>query len=256
MRPPSEDDPLPEYQGPARVTLLVIDPYLLHAYWELDPKTLPEASHAVLRIHDTTGEASSYFDLPVSLPAKNWYVHLWTPERTYYAELGLSEEGGGFTLLARSNMIQTPRCAAVAAVPETLESESQEDSVRAVEPVSQTCAPLPLPLVTAQQRDSVLQPESVLQLDSVLQPDSVSPSYDHPGVVPQPPGIPAPVDAAKLLRTRLEAIYALLEWTPRAGELAESPAPVMKPNPIEPGDLTQLAEEHFTAGVSSKSSNR
>lgn len=216
---------MPEYQGPARVTLLVIDPYLVHAYWELDPKTLPDALHAVLRIHDTTREASSYFDLPVSLPAKNWYVHLWTPGRSYYAELGLGEEGGGFTLLARSNVVQTPRAWPVAAAPETLAPATQ-DSVPAAEPVPQTPAPLPLPLVTAQQPTRA---------------------------VPSRPAIPAPVDAARLLRTRLEAIYALLEWTPRAGERSESPAPVMKPNPIEPGDLTQLAEEHFSAGVSSKS---
>jgi hypothetical protein len=259
LREPTEDDLLPEYQGPARVTLLVIDPYLVHAYWDLDQATLPEASHGVLRVHDTTEEVSSYFDVPVSLGARNWYIHFWTPERSYYAELGLSEQAGDFTSLARSNTIQTPRAwPAVGTVTSGQRSE-----------------PLPLPLVAAQQDSgaqnlSVLEPDSGVQTDIVFEPDSgvhrdsgvqrdtVLPSRDRQGAVFPASGIPEPMDAPRILRTRLEQIYASLEWMFRADRAAELPAPADVPGPppasgpAAPRDLTQHAEEHFSTGVSSK----
>ena len=273
--PSSEDDPLPGYQGPARVTLLVIDPYLVHAYWEVDPATIPESSHAVLRVYDTTGGASSYFDAPVSLPAKNWYIHLWTPERCYSAELGLIEEGGGFTPLARSNTIQTPRAWPVSAVPaaapvaavpvapaETPQTEPQ-DSEPTAEPVPQPreSAPSPLPLVAAQQPDSILPSRAQMAPRQGAVPDDIQEPLvaERTEYAPSPPPrIPKPVDAVRLLRARLEQIYASLDRLSRVGEAAESPArgdvpnPSPDANPIEPGDLTQRAEEHFSAGVSSK----
>jgi hypothetical protein len=227
------------------VTLLVIDPYLVHAYWDVDSATLPEAARGVLRVYDTTGEATSYFDVPVSFPSRNWYIHLWTPERSYYAEIGLSEEASGFTPLARSNSIQTPRAWPAAEV--ELSGAPQPTLPDDRGPISAS-EPPPLPLVTAQQPD--VQPEGVEQ---IAQPVAALPSRDREGAV-FPPRLPEPVDAARILRTRLEEIYASLEWIPRPREAAESPAnpPAPAANPNKPGDLTQLAEEHFATGISSK----
>ena len=244
---------MPAYQGPARVTLLVIDPYLVHAYWDLDPATLPETSPAVLRVYDTTGETATYFDVPLSLPARNWYIHLFTPERSYYAELGLSEESGGFTPWARSNTIHTPR-----AWPAAVLSPASEGA-----PVAPHYeAPVGQPFRAAAALPRGAPPERRLQAErpapQTLPETAVSGNtQDHP-IIP-PARVPEPLDAARILRTRLEAIYASLEWMhPAAETVAETlasedvPGPSPAANPNEPGDLTQRAEEHFSTGVSSK----
>jgi hypothetical protein len=227
---------LPAYQGPARVTLLVIDPYLVHAYWDVDPAM--ETSPGVLRVYDTTGETSSYFDLPVSLGARNWYIQLWTPERSYYAELGRNEEGRGFSVLARSNTIQTPR-----AWP-AVEMEHWDA------PATSEPAPAATPVET---------PELVLQESPPLLPLVTAPQPDHsqwgsamrcPAPEPDPPPIPEPIDAPKLLRERLEQIYSTLDWMAPPAEPSKPPE---TPAPSErPADLTKLAEEHFSTGISSK----
>jgi hypothetical protein len=236
---------------------MVIDPYLVHAYWDVNPAHYRSAVHAVLRVYDTTCETSSYFDVPVSLPARNWYVQLWTPERAYFAELGLVAEGG-FTALARSNTIQTPRAWPVAAPP-------------AVTPAAEMGETAPLPLVTAQKDTPLSQPDIVLpapesdivlpppQPDTVLPPPQLLPSRDREGAgvaaeapAPSPPPIPEPVNAAELLRARLEAIYAALDRPPGPRKAAPAPATAPPVHPNDPVDLTQLAEEHFTSGVSSK----
>ncbi len=250
------------------MTLLVIDPYLVHAYWDLDPATLPETSPAALRVYDTTGETATYFDVPVSLPARNWYIHLFTPERSYYAELGLSEESGGFTPWARSNTIHTPR-AWPAAVPATPQAEPQETAdtllieyswPEPAPPHYETPVGQPFRAAAALPRGA--PPERRLQAErpAPQTPPETAVSgntEDHP-IIP-PPRVPEPLNAARILRTRLEAIYASLEWMhPPAETVAASlasedvPGPLPAGNPNEPGDLTQRAEEHFSTGVSSK----
>jgi hypothetical protein len=244
---------LPDYEGPARVTLLVIDPYLVHAYWDVPSAKPAERTQAVLRVHDATSETGGCFEVGVSLAARNRYIQLWTPERSYYAELGLVEEGGGFTPLARSNTIQTPRAWPVAAPPALTPAEAPQMELPEIVPVAEAVEEAPLPLVTAQQDSVPLQPQTVSQNRD--REEAVSAEAPAPSATPR---IPEPVDAPTILRTRLQEIYASLDWRPRprlAGELL-TPDKIatrsLASQPHEPGDLTQLAEEHFSAGVSSK----
>jgi len=217
---------------------------------------LPEASNAVLRLHDTSGGASGYFDVPVSLPARNWYVHLRTPERAYYAELGLSEKDGGFISLARSNTIQTPRAWPMAAVPAAAPLEVP-DSVSAPELPPPPSEGLKLPLLDEAPVGQPFRAAAALPRGAPperrRQAERPAPLTPEPLVseLPAPsPRVPEPVDAAKILRARLEGIYASLERMSPPGVAPKSPAPVT--TPPQPGDLTQLAEEHFSPGVSSK----
>jgi hypothetical protein len=117
---PIEEAELPESYGATMVVLLAVNPYLVHALWDLAPGDLRQMAGPLgakprhipgrLRFHDMTGGLPrGSFDVEVDLLARNWYVHLWSPGKTYYVELGAGTEGAGFIPLARSNVIDTPR---------------------------------------------------------------------------------------------------------------------------------------------------
>ncbi len=127
--PPSSPDwenaPLPEAYGDDRLVLMPIDPYWVHAYWEMRPQSLPQPlsgtdqesgeARGILRVYDVTfidfdgTNAHSSFDIEITPRARNWYINLWNPGKTLCAELGLLHRDGTFSPLARSNMIQTSR---------------------------------------------------------------------------------------------------------------------------------------------------
>jgi hypothetical protein len=48
------------------------------------------------------------FDIEIEFEAGSWYVHLWSPEKVYQAELGVRSDDGTFAVLAQSNKIETP----------------------------------------------------------------------------------------------------------------------------------------------------
>ncbi len=115
---PAWEHPLPWSYGETRLTLLVRDPYWLFAYWELTDEGRSAAeglvgreawagARPVLRVHDTsTGTA---YDVAVNEEARNWYLNVGQPDRTWYAEIGRLTEGGRFVMMARSNTVHTPR---------------------------------------------------------------------------------------------------------------------------------------------------
>jgi hypothetical protein len=127
----SEPATLPGSYGRTYMAVFPIQPYAVHACWEVTATALERARkrlggqagevRAVLRFHDVADEraagmaASTAFDVAVDLRALNWYVDLWSAGRTYVVELGLKTRGGGFRLLARSNRVQTPRAEPVPA---------------------------------------------------------------------------------------------------------------------------------------------
>ena len=115
---------LSESYPETQVVLLPVDPYLVHVYWEVSPVHLKKAkvelgdeyarSRAVLRCHDVTNivfdgtNAHGFFDVRVDLRAKGRYVDLWSPEKSYFVELGFESESGRFFPIARSNISETP----------------------------------------------------------------------------------------------------------------------------------------------------
>jgi hypothetical protein len=114
---------LPAGYGKTRLTLMPIDPYRIHAYWEIAPADLRAARHSlgdgaetattVLRVHDVTGvnfdgtNARHMFDVEVG-GAANWYLTLWSAGKSYVGDLGLRAPGGHFVPLVRSNIVHTP----------------------------------------------------------------------------------------------------------------------------------------------------
>src|SRR6266536_941209 len=117
-----ETGDLPAFWEESTVIALPVNPYLIHAYWYVDNGDLERARRrmddrriqSALRFYDITDRVSregarASFDVDIRLEAGNWYVHLWSPARSYYADLGLKTEDGRFYPLARSNVVQTPR---------------------------------------------------------------------------------------------------------------------------------------------------
>ena len=119
IRPKRTYDDLPWSYGETELVLMPVDPFLIHAYWDFSPEDWKKVRRrrrpVVLRMYDVTmirfdgTNAHSHFDLPVALEAQNWYVPLWSAEKSLCADLGWPRPDGSFETLVRSNGIQTAR---------------------------------------------------------------------------------------------------------------------------------------------------
>lgn len=109
----------PTGYGETRLTAMVRDPYWIYTYWDIaadhenrlrEIYGLDNSSYYVIRIHDLSEEQrpGSFYDLPVNLQAREWYINVGTPNRLYQLELG-TLINGSFVLIARSNQVKTPR---------------------------------------------------------------------------------------------------------------------------------------------------
>ncbi len=108
-----------------RIIAMVRDPYWLHAYWELSRSTLGRAQAAlgqdwhtarpVLRLMDVTSEDTTSAserhvrDIEIHGGVNNWYIDVVNPPRSYRIEIGYLARRGKFFVLARSNVVSTPR---------------------------------------------------------------------------------------------------------------------------------------------------
>jgi len=120
---------LPASYGISRLVLMVIDPYWIFAYWDITGAQMARACHGrpsaktVLRVYDVTGanggaealrapgkrhRPNFSFDIEIVPGADNWYIHLWSPQRSLYADLGLLGPEGRFVGITRSNRVETP----------------------------------------------------------------------------------------------------------------------------------------------------
>lgn len=126
----------------SRVVLLAVGPYLVHSYWEVISGDIQKIKHgmgddfkgaqAVLRFHDVTNinydhtNGHGFFDVDIILQSKNWYVDLWSPDKSYFVDLGFRAEDGSFFLIARSNVAKTPRAWPATGMDEQYASVSEE----------------------------------------------------------------------------------------------------------------------------------
>ena len=236
---------LPDFYGTSKVTLAVVDPYLIHAYWDIDPSRLPAGtSSAALRFHDLSGPPAAFFEVDVDLRARNWYVHLSNPAKSYYADLGVRTAHGEFTSLVVSNKVQTPRAWPASEIPRP----EPEPAPPALAVAAAVAAPL------AVKQAFTPAPLSEPVPERVIAPAAIEPLK--------------PVDASHVLQQKLEEIYALRPWksppatTPEA-VWPDELQPRVPTRPVAssfafarihgaaPLDLTALAERRFHPGLPS-----
>lgn len=121
-----EANEIPAGYGDDKIVLMVRDPYWIYSYWEIShgkkeeirqrvgERSYREGTYAV-RIYDVTDvhfdgtNAHHSFDIVVGDFAQNWYVNIPSANRSYIADLGFITPQGQFILIARSNVVMTPR---------------------------------------------------------------------------------------------------------------------------------------------------
>ncbi len=137
-----------------RIIVLARDPYWLHAYWELSRTTLARAQAAlgqewhtaqpILRVMDVTSEDTTTSterqvrDIPIHGGVNNWYIAVLEPPRTFRIDIGYLSRRSKFYVLARSNVVSTPKAGVTDALDENW-SDVQQQFERVQNPSSIGC---------------------------------------------------------------------------------------------------------------------
>jgi hypothetical protein len=125
-----------------RIIAMVRDPYWLHVYWELSRTTLARAQAAlgqewhtarpILRLMDVTSDDTTSAserhirDIEIHSGVNNWYIDVSAPPRSYRIDLGYLARRGKFFVLARSNVVSTPKAGASDALDENWVSVQEQ----------------------------------------------------------------------------------------------------------------------------------
>jgi len=125
-----------------RIIVQARDPYWLHAHWELSRTTLARAQAAlgqewhsaqpILRLMDVTSEDTTNSaerpirDIPIHGGVNNWYIDVLKPPRSYRIDVGYRSRRGTFYVLARSNIVTTPKAGVTDALEENWASVQQQ----------------------------------------------------------------------------------------------------------------------------------
>jgi hypothetical protein len=235
------DDPkLPGSYGKTRLVLLVVDPYLIHAYWDVAPKKLrkankpPGQTQGVLRFYkggetETKAAPRNSFEIEVDLQSRSWYVHLWSPEESLYADLGLKKSDGTFVRLVRSQVVHMPRTRPAAAI---------DQSFMRVEAAERRAEIVPAPAPVPVERDRPQQ-------DVALLPDEFH--------APPAPPIVKPTDSPEIVKETVTEVYASIHHLPGSSSFKPETVRAVSAPPLEKAgtDLAAVAEEAFDAGLSS-----
>lgn len=120
-----EREELPSAYGETRIVVMVRDPHWLFAYWEItDARRMDIEREAragwgdlrkVLRVYDVTDiefngtNAHKYFDIDITSETGNWYIRVGEASRSWCVDLGVVTSDGRFIVVARSNVVATPR---------------------------------------------------------------------------------------------------------------------------------------------------
>jgi hypothetical protein len=242
---------------------MTVDPYLVHAYWEVTDADLQQVksnigplftgARPILRIYDITcvdfdgTNAHRFFDIEIDLRTRNWYIHLWTPEKTYCADLGFTAQGVRFFPVVRSNTFHVPRSEPSPRFEVTLwgpirekgEQAGAEPGRREVEATTRQesgsifhARPAPVPPVAAEVIESDAEVRRVAGWNA---PSPSAASTGHApfyacdiGFVPEQPAYSGEATSSEM-----------------AGEAAPDTAP-------ERRDLTMECERRFVPGLSSR----
>ncbi len=114
----------PQSYGQDKAVLMVRDPYWMHAYWEITSakvgslkaqygEQIISSSRLVLRLLDvnnaTAEKPNGLSDLDIAGGTNNWYLQAPSADCSYCVEIGFLAPDGRFFLIARSNVVHTPR---------------------------------------------------------------------------------------------------------------------------------------------------
>ncbi|MBU0571814.1 MAG: DUF4912 domain-containing protein [Candidatus Omnitrophica bacterium] len=116
--------PIPECWGDNKIVLMVRDPWMLYAYWEIqadvENRVIKEiekkglvVSKSVLKVRDVMDGSAvegspvfSSFDLKNY--ANSWYIQIENSGKKWAVDIGIESTTGEFFLLARSNIVKAP----------------------------------------------------------------------------------------------------------------------------------------------------
>lgn len=121
-QPDSDYKSLPESYGNTEAALLPRDPNWMFIYWEITDNSkariarehgrdIFEKARSVVRVFDVTGDdgkGAKYFDIPVMIDARNWYINVQDGGRTYCCEVGLVLPDGRFIGIVKTNTVKLP----------------------------------------------------------------------------------------------------------------------------------------------------
>jgi hypothetical protein len=122
-KPPTNNAPADRI--PTRLAVMTVNPYLLHAYWQISVPDLDQVQGAlgesmeharpVLRFYDITSilfdgtNAHETFDVEVDLRTMAWDVPIWSADKSYVIDLGYKTSDDRFYQIVRSNIVHVPR---------------------------------------------------------------------------------------------------------------------------------------------------
>lgn len=125
-----------------RIIAMVRDPYWLHVYWELSRSTYARAQAAlgqewhtarpILRLmdvssEDTTSASERHIrDIEIHGGVNNWYIDVAAPPRSFRVDVGYLSKRGKFFVLARSNVVTTPKAGVADALDENWASVQEQ----------------------------------------------------------------------------------------------------------------------------------
>ena len=137
-----------------RIIVLARNPYWLHAYWELSRTALARAQAAlgqewhsaqpILRVMDVTSDDTTTSterqvrDIPIHGGVNNWYIDVLEPPRAFRIDIGYLSRRSKFYVLARSNIVSTPKAGVTDALDENW-SDVQQQFERVQNPSSIGC---------------------------------------------------------------------------------------------------------------------
>ena len=121
-QPDFDSKSLPESYGNTEAALMPRDPNWMFIYWEITDNSKAniarehghdvfEKARPVIRVYDVTqndGKGSGYFDIPVMIDARNWYINVQDGGRAYCCEVGLVLPDGRFIAIAKTNTVNLP----------------------------------------------------------------------------------------------------------------------------------------------------
>lgn len=125
-----------------RLVVMVRDSFWLHAYWELTRQGVERAQAAmaqewhaakpILRMMlvsagtTTSAAATPVRDIEIHGGTNNWYIDVQDPPKSYRVDIGYRAPSGKFFVLARSNVVTTPKAGSKDAIDEHWSEVAQD----------------------------------------------------------------------------------------------------------------------------------